>query len=232
MAQPLNLSIPQPCPRSWAAMTPTADGRHCAACSTEVVDFTRLSDAEIRAYLAARPAQRVCARLAAPAGAPAYYPKSSAPRRWLLAALALLGWQAPPAQAGPPALPPLEDTGAKPPKPGGQVIVRGAVIDDQSGEPVAGARVLIKGTNYGTVTDAQGRFELVMAASWKPLKAGIVPLHIEGSPFDFQPYDIKLNYRKHPKPFSLTVRLLSIPDRGQIMGRLMVPAPPLKPPRG
>ncbi|WP_262490091.1 hypothetical protein [Hymenobacter glacialis] len=30
------ISIPQPCAQPWAAMTPTAHGRHCDACATEV----------------------------------------------------------------------------------------------------------------------------------------------------------------------------------------------------
>ena len=208
-------------------MTPTAAGRYCAACATEVVDFTCLSNAEILAYLARRGGQPVCAN--------AYASQLAAPvpvrwRRWLLAGLALLGWQAP-AAAGPPLLPPLTDTGSKPPKPGGQVIVRGAVIDDQSGLPVANARVLIKDTNYGTVTDEQGRFELVMAARWKPLRTGKLLLHIEGNPFDFQPKDLTVALPRPTKPVTLTVRLLSIPNRGQVMGRLAQPKPLVKPPR-
>ena len=208
-------------------MRPTADGRHCGACQTEVVDFTRLSEAEILAYLAGRGGRPVCAtarpaQLAAPA--PVRW------RRWLLAGLALLGWQAP-AQAGPPVLPPLAGTGSRPGRPGAQVVVLGAVIDDQSGLPVAGARVLIKGTRYGTVTDEQGRFELVMAASWAPLRGGKLTLHIEGNPFEFQPQSLTVPVRRGGKPITLTVRLLSIPNRGQIMGKIARPAPPLKPPQ-
>ena len=208
-------------------MPPTAAGRHCAACATEVVDFTRLTDGEILAYLARRGDQPVCAN--------AYASQLAAPapvrwRRWLLAGLALLGWQAP-ATAGPPVRPPLTDAGSKPPKSGGEVVVRGAVIDDQSGLPVANARVLIKGTNYGTVTDEQGRFELVMAARWKPLRTGKLLLHIEGNPFDFQPKDLTVALPRPTKPVTLTVRLLSIPNRGQVMGRLAQPKPLVKPPR-
>ena len=38
-----------------------------------------------------------------------------------------------------------------------QVQVRGTVIDE-AGEPIIGATVLVKGTNQGTVTDADGNF--------------------------------------------------------------------------
>ncbi|WP_426060569.1 hypothetical protein [Hymenobacter sp. B1770] len=61
MATSLRISIPQPCAQPWAAMSPTANGRHCAACATEVVDFTHLSDMEIMAYLARQGSRRVCA---------------------------------------------------------------------------------------------------------------------------------------------------------------------------
>jgi 5-hydroxyisourate hydrolase-like protein (transthyretin family) len=223
-------SIPQPCPQSWAAMTPTADGRHCAVCQTEVVDFTAMSDAEILAYLARQGSRPVCGRthLAQLTPVPQW-------RRWLLAALALLGWQAQPAAAGPPdptPLPRLEaESGAKPPKPGAQVIVRGQVFDDQNGQPAGGVRVLIKDTTYGTKTDEQGRFELVMAAGWEPLKSGKLTLHFEGSPFDFQQQDRTLAIRNHPKPFVLKVTMRSIARRGQVVGKMRMPEEPVKPPR-
>ena len=225
---PSLFSIPQPCSASWAAMAPTADGRHCAACQTEVVDFTRLSTAEILAYLAQRGRRPVCAnahaaQLAAPA--PVRW------RRWLLAGLALLGWQAP-AQAVPPVRPPLATVGGKPEKPGAAVIVRGTVLDDRNGQPVAGVRVLISNTAYGTVTDEKGRFELVMAASWAPLSSGKLALHIEGNPFDFLPQNLTVPVRSSTKPTVLQVRLRSIPDRGQVMGKIRMPEPPVKPPRG
>lgn len=59
------LSIPQPCHESWAAMLPTATGRHCAACAKPVVDFTTKTDAEILAYLARAAGGRTCGRFAA-----------------------------------------------------------------------------------------------------------------------------------------------------------------------
>ena len=222
------LSIPQPCPKSWAAMSLTTDGRHCAACETEVVDFTRMSDTEILAYLARHRGQSVCANTR-PAQLTAAVPTRW--RRWLLAALALLGAQAP-AHAGPPALPPVTDSGDSSSKPGGQVIVRGAVIDDQSGQPVVGARVFIKDTRYGATTDSDGRFELVMAANWAPLRAGKLQLHIEGSPFEFQPQNMTVALRRPAKSVTLTVRMKSIPNRGQVMGKIAQPTAPVAPPRG
>ncbi|MDB5235237.1 MAG: hypothetical protein JWR44_2230, partial [Hymenobacter sp.] len=127
--------------------------------------------------------------------------------------------------------PPAAEMGGNSSKPGDQVIVRGAVIDDQNGQPVAGARVLINNTNYGTVTDEQGRFELVMAAKWGPLKSGKFTLHIEGSPFDFKPQALTVTLHRPAKPVVLTVRMLSIPGRGQVVGKIRMPEPPVKPPQ-
>ncbi|MDO7874848.1 carboxypeptidase-like regulatory domain-containing protein [Hymenobacter sp. ASUV-10] len=234
MPQP-QFSIPQPCAQPWAAMSPTAAGRHCATCATEVVDFTRLSNDEILAFLARRRGEHICIN----AHALQLMPTAPVPRwrQWLLAALAVLGL-APAASAVdhggaalPPPLPPLADTGGRPPAPGQQVVVRGQVFDDQDKSPVAGARVMIDGTKYGVITDEQGRYELVMAASFEPLKKGTLKLTFSGSPFSFKPLTKVLTIARKPKPVELNVTLQSIDKRGQVMGRMMMPEPPVAPPR-
>ena len=231
MPQP-QISIPQPCAQPWAAMTPTAAGRHCAVCATEVVDFTKLSDNEILAFLAQHRGQHVCAnahaaQLAPPAPVPRW-------RQWALAALAVLGL-APATLAGggealPPPVPPLSDFGKRPPTPGAQVVVRGQVFDNRDGTPVAGARVMVDGTQYGTLTDDQGRYELLMAASFEPLKDGTLVLVFSGSPFDFKPQTQRLKIERKQKPIALDVRLQSIENRGQVMGKIRMPEPPVAPP--
>lgn len=59
------LLISEPCPASWAAMTPAAGGRHCAACATTVVDFTLKTDAELLAFFRQAGAGRTCGRFRA-----------------------------------------------------------------------------------------------------------------------------------------------------------------------
>ena len=236
MQQPLSFSIPQPCPQPWAAMTPTADGRHCAACATEVVDFTHLSNAQILDYLARHQGQRVCALAHATQLAPP--PPPARWRQWLLAALAVLGLapatsaSADAAAAAPPVLPPLADTGGRPPAPGQQVTVRGQVLDDQGKGAVAGARVMIKGTDYGTLTDDNGHYELLMAATFEPLKKGTLTLEFSGSPFVFERQTQVLKVAHKPKPLTLNVTLKSVEGRGRIMGRMVMPKAPVAPPRG
>jgi CarboxypepD_reg-like domain len=46
----LTLSIPTPCTEDWNAMTPNKSGKFCASCQKTVIDFSRMSDAEIFNY--------------------------------------------------------------------------------------------------------------------------------------------------------------------------------------
>ena len=43
-------TIPSPCTESWDCMTSTKEGRFCQSCEKTVVDFTRMSDAELLAH--------------------------------------------------------------------------------------------------------------------------------------------------------------------------------------
>ena len=46
----LTLSIPTPCTEDWNNMTPDKNGKFCASCQKTVVDFSRMTDAEIFNY--------------------------------------------------------------------------------------------------------------------------------------------------------------------------------------
>ena len=47
MKSNVTIKIPEPCSQSWEEMTPEAGGRHCISCAKTVVDFTRMTDAQI-----------------------------------------------------------------------------------------------------------------------------------------------------------------------------------------
>ncbi len=175
-------------------MTPTASGRHCAACQKTVVDFTQKTDAEILAYLRQGTGQ-ACGRLRAdqvnrPLAAPALAPRW---RTWLgavLAAGSVLGAGRATAQVSatyysggpvPPASPtgsaapgqPARAVAAAPALPeantsGGLTVLRGVVRDFTTHEGLAGVMVLLKGTATGTATDASGAFALPVEASATP----------------------------------------------------------------
>lgn len=178
------LRIPAACPESWEAMTPANGGRHCAACAKTVVDFTQKTDAEILAALR-RAVGETCGRLRAdqvdrPLVAPTAAPRW---RTWLGAALAIgsglhVGKASAQASSqhasgGPPLVAspaPAQHahTVAGAPLPllsDGPVVLRGIIRDARTHEGVAGATVLLKGTNIGTSADANGAFALPLAAA-------------------------------------------------------------------
>lgn len=214
-------------------MTPTAAGRHCGSCQHEVVDFSAMTEAEVAAWLARPAAGKVCGyfrtgQFAPPPAAPRW-------RRWLVATLALLGLKPLLAADEAAAFSPLRpvprateqaDTHAEAPK--GQVTIRGRVLDDSTGLGVSGAEIFIGDTPYGAVTDEQGNFSFTMQQLWAPVQNNLVSLRVQASPFVFvrQTVSVKVS----PAPAPLTVRLKSVPGRGQIMGRIVQHDPPQKPP--
>ena len=54
------ISVPKPCHEDWNKMTPNDKGRFCDNCSKTVVDFSKMTDAEIKSYLIAQEGKRVC----------------------------------------------------------------------------------------------------------------------------------------------------------------------------
>ena len=59
----LKISIPAPCHEDWNRMTPDKTGRHCSSCAKSVVDFTRMSDEEVKYFfLNKKEDERVCGR--------------------------------------------------------------------------------------------------------------------------------------------------------------------------
>ncbi|OWP64353.1 hypothetical protein CDA63_04785 [Hymenobacter amundsenii] len=229
-------SVPAPCPQPWAAMTPTDAGRFCGSCQHEVVDFSAMSEAEVRTWLARPGAASVCGffragQFAAPVAA------APAPRwrRWLLTGLALLSLKplltsCQTAQSGADAATtgPTEQADELAAAPQSQVTIRGRVLDDSTGQAVAGAEVFIGDTPYGATTDEQGNFRFTMQQQWAPVQGGVVSLRVSGSPFVFKTQTLSVEVAPAPTP--LTVRLKSVPGRGQIMGKVMAHEPPQKPP--
>jgi CarboxypepD_reg-like domain len=194
----LTVAIPQPCRENWQAMTPAAQGRHCAACDKVVVDFTRMTDAEVVAYLS-RPSGPSCGRFRAeqlgrPLRATAEAPAS---RRWLAAALALLGLGvAGPAAAQTRSAAPQEQrvllrktvapVALAPMLP--PVVVRGRAVDQENGQPLPGVTISVPGTTLATATAADGTFELLVPRS---AFTGRKPrLHIQAAFVGYQTQDI------------------------------------------
>lgn len=58
----LKLTVPKPCHQDWDAMTPNEQGRHCTICAKTVVDFTVMTDDELKNYLLHTQEQKTCGR--------------------------------------------------------------------------------------------------------------------------------------------------------------------------
>ncbi|WP_460617085.1 peptidase associated/transthyretin-like domain-containing protein [Hymenobacter ruber] len=221
------ISIPKPCAESWDAMTPTAAGRQCGRCQTEVVDFTRMSQAEILAFMAGRKGQRVCAFMAVPPAVPHHPKRWSGPRRWLLAAAAFLSGQQVSAAALPPQ--PLRIghwlVGQAPRQ--AMITIRGVVMDDSLNVPVAGARVYFGDTQYGTIANERGEFSFSFPADWAPAKSGIIKVRVGGVPFALLEQTVQVSIKETLVPAPLAIRLLSIPERGFRKGRAILEEPPV-----
>lgn len=201
MLHPVTIRVPQPCSESWAAMTPAAQGRHCAACQKTVVDFTLKTDAEILAYLtkaaSGRTCGRTCGRFAAgQLGRPLQRAAPAAPRparwrTWLAAAAAV--WavregvgteakaQTPATErrtrywGGPVPAAPLAETKATAvaPEP---MVLKGVVRDSATQEGLPGVSVILQNATVGVATAADGTFELRVPDEYR--QAGRVELQV------------------------------------------------------
>lgn len=56
------IQIKEPCHANWQEMTPTESGKYCGACEKVVVDFSKMSDAEIKNYFTEYASQKTCGR--------------------------------------------------------------------------------------------------------------------------------------------------------------------------
>jgi hypothetical protein len=172
MGKKISLTIPEPCHEGWDQMSPTANGRFCASCSKEVIDFSSMSDAQLATFFK-KPAGSMCGRFREnQLETPIALPKKHLP--WLryffgITLPAFLFSQRGDAQGrvkvAPDSLqmqvPQRVILGGLGP---GIVVkkpVTGRVLDD-AGNPVAFASIMEKGTKNGVSADANGRFSIAL----------------------------------------------------------------------
>ncbi|MGH1384647.1 carboxypeptidase-like regulatory domain-containing protein [Kordia sp.] len=173
----LIVQIPEPCHENWSNMSPTEKGKFCNVCTKEVIDFTSDSDEEIIKYLSNH--ESTCGR---------FHPsqlnrKLIADRKkrnhWLsYAATFLLPITLFSQETKTPELKNTDteqiDTSAfkslkissldrkaklNSTKQNDSITVQG-IITDESGFPLPGATVQIKGTNIGAATDFDGHYSI------------------------------------------------------------------------
>ncbi|MFL5728218.1 MAG: hypothetical protein ACJ75J_01920 [Cytophagaceae bacterium] len=56
----VEIHIPKPCHENWNAMVPSGEGRHCCSCAKTVVDFTVMSDDEVKEYFRKNRGENTC----------------------------------------------------------------------------------------------------------------------------------------------------------------------------
>ncbi|MBX2901366.1 MAG: carboxypeptidase-like regulatory domain-containing protein [Cyclobacteriaceae bacterium] len=184
MKSEFTLSIPTPCNENWNNFTPSQKGKFCAACQKEVIDFTGWTETEIKKFFLHQ-TQPVCGRMAQ------HQLKRYAAQpivRFSLPPLgaALLVLLAQPVQSqtegkkeNQEQLWPARVKAGKP-----AIKIRGQVTGMDSTELLPGVNVVCKGTTNGTVTNANGQFELELYQA-KPIETiqfsfiGMIPVEVE-----------------------------------------------------
>ncbi len=206
------ITIPNPCQQPWQQMTPNAEGRHCDHCAKTVIDFASMTDTELIRYLITH--NNVCGSFSEPqlnsVNIQLYTQSLKAEtgwKKWLMT-IALFGSTlfykasgqtttvtAPKVEQSPLANYPngfaLGKIAMSPPA---QREIKGQILDDDC-QPLPGATIRLPGTNLGTQTDTNGRFELHVPLSAKQLSVSFIGFKTATMQIDSvqdKIYDLKL----------------------------------------
>lgn len=165
MKRSFTISVKEPCTQNWDEMSPDNSGRFCASCQKTVVDFTKFSGEELIAYFQQRK-NIFCGRLTEKQLS---IPIPQRPKRltfWAVnkfAAASLIAAMGLPFKADAQvSITPTHNTPereADNPVPEKLTLIKG-VVKDENGEGIPGATITVKGTDKGTVSDIDGRFQL------------------------------------------------------------------------
>lgn len=165
-----HLSIDKPCQENKDNFIKTDNGGFCASCQKEVIDFTKMTDAEIKDYFKIKANRNTCGMFY-PEQLKTYHTNHYKRPIWLgvailsglLAAIPIDGESQNTVSA---TAEKTEQTNIikTPPTIFDSLTLKGQVtyIPDSSGLP--GVSVLLKGTNMGTITDINGNFTLKIPA--------------------------------------------------------------------
>lgn len=179
MKQPFTLNIPSPCSEKWSDFSPTDTGGFCSSCQKTVVDFTKMTDEEVVHFFASAPAN-ACGRFRADQLKSYSYRHNTAVRpglrlflaSFICVALSLLSR---PGQAqatsyeAKTTIVAERKTITHAQFTTEEYTVKGVVKSREDKMILPGVNVVLKGSNIGTMTDADGYFEFP-----KKLKEGDV----------------------------------------------------------
>lgn len=169
----MTVSIPTPCQQNWSSFERTKHGGFCASCNKEVIDFTSWKPNEIHAYLSKK-REGACGRLRlSQLGTYSSSEKSNASRpvKWLAPSLLSASLLLSPTESDAQqkeisfsykiTTDEIKNRSASGQTHDVEWEIRGKVTDN-TGETMPGVNVRIKATNFGTVTNEQGEFNLTV----------------------------------------------------------------------
>ncbi len=171
MKEKITITIPTPCHEKWEQFMPTAKGGFCGSCQKEVIDFTMWSEEEIKNYFRSG-ATSTCGRFRSNQLTTYHSDLSTSarqPSRWALPIAFLLVLINRPTEAQTTKTSVAQEQfdpernftkGKVDSIP--RFILRGEVTDGDSGQFLPGVNIVRKGTTDVTVTDADGKFELLI----------------------------------------------------------------------
>ena len=174
MTPKFKISIPEPCHEDWSKMTPTEKGRHCKACSKVVIDFTHFSNEALHKRITQ--GESLCGRfLPHQLDTPLTIErkKNSISFSKIAATLALplsvISTNISNAQESKPKTEQTINTSKtytslgigmqhRPLKPFTSTL--SGTVTDESGLPLPGVNIIVKGTTRGTQTDFDGNYSI------------------------------------------------------------------------
>jgi hypothetical protein len=220
MLKSVQIQVPKPCHENWNNMTPKEQGRFCGSCQKIVVDFSKMSDKELLDHISRTAGQSTCGRftneqLNRNIKATEKKRRYSWAYIWNLLLATFLVTESY-AQEQPvatqksdvqlPNLSPAKATFAlKERDTIASKEISGIIIDKDTKEPIAGATIMVKGSNKGTVADSLGRFKLMVDD-----KSTIT---LEVSCVGYETQTVKINKKKDWQNVKMTMK-------GAIMGEI------------
>jgi hypothetical protein len=169
MKKAFSVSIASPCDEKWDNFASVAGGRFCEQCNKTVIDFTKMSDAEIIDYFKDQPSA-TCGRFK-PEQLKIYgytnpvhvRPGYSLLKAGIVSMLLLLVGKTTFSQTRS-NTPPTEIVSSPRDKNSDTLrvanqVLSGTVVEETTGDPLPGVNVWLPGSTVGTVTDADGKFQ-------------------------------------------------------------------------
>ena len=163
------IKIPEPCNEKWEKMTPTQNGRFCKVCSKEIFDFTELTNRQLVEKLENN--ENVCAKyLDTQLNVDLFSNKNNRlSNAGLVISLTSIIAVSQPAiglnnqietQIESRIYDEIKTTENLNPNPPDSLIVHGLIMSES--EPVPFVNIVQKGTENGTNSDFDGKFELII----------------------------------------------------------------------